>query len=149
MAVIEHSAPLVVEREPVWLGEAPHDAVRHVGQAFGNLVAKIVVGEIEEVGFVMTAGAGAGVDGNPNQQAFTVEQDVIVRSAAGRLDVTLEHAPLGEAVSVGSHDSPRRQRNDRAIVAIETFLEERKRTTGYSDSLVFCSDGEPRGAACS
>jgi hypothetical protein len=100
---VEHPAPLVVEGKAVRPRLDRQVAIGDICQAHGHGMAKIVVREEEEIRIAMVAGAGLGVHGNTEQVARALEQEVIVRAAAGKLSFPFHHPATKEAVSLPAH----------------------------------------------
>jgi hypothetical protein len=81
-------------------------AVKDQGQAVRDWVAKIVIGEIEEIGAATAARAGARVDGDAKELAGAVDENLVVRRATIRLDLAVDDATGEQGVRILVHGSP-------------------------------------------
>jgi hypothetical protein len=103
VAAVEHTASLIVEGESA--GSRLHEeiAVSEALQPSRDIVLKVIVGEVEEIGFPVLAGAGACIDGDPEPQPAPFEQDVKVRALAPALRLPIDDSAGKEAVTPDSH----------------------------------------------
>src|SRR5689334_15550916 len=66
-------------------------------------MAKVFIGKVEEIGQPAPARAGTRVDCDPELLAASGEQDVVMRSPAGRLDALGHHPAADQAIASQWH----------------------------------------------
>lgn len=98
VAAVKHAAALVVEREAARLVGHKLAAVPHIRQPLRDLVAKLVVREVEEVCVAALARARAGIHGNAEFCAGGNDMDVKVGGAAARFGAQAEDAAGDQGV---------------------------------------------------
>jgi hypothetical protein len=80
-----------------------------------DVVSKVVVGEIEEIGFTRVARARPRIDRYPESLTVTFEQDVIVRTHALAFRPPVDDSAAEDAVAPDCHaDHPAPKDNRRA-----------------------------------
>jgi hypothetical protein len=103
VAAVEHTASLIVEGEPAGSRLHAEIAVSEARQPSRDIVLEVIVGEVEEIGFPVMAGAGACIDRDPEPQAAPFEQDVKVRGLAPALRLPIDDSAGKETVAPDSH----------------------------------------------
>src|SRR5829696_6730163 len=105
VAAVEHAAALVVQCEPARSRLDGDLAVGDARQPQRDVVAEVIVGEVEEIGLPGVTRAGARVDRDSEALAATLEQDVIVRSLAPGLRLPVDDSAPEDAVALVCHAS--------------------------------------------
>jgi hypothetical protein len=103
VAAVEHPAALVIERKAARPGRDNEVAFFDLGQASRDWVAKVVVGEVEEVGAAAATGSGTRIDRHAKELAGAVDEDLVVGRVPMWLDLPVDDAAREQGVRPGLH----------------------------------------------